>query len=139
MAEHPEPIWLNEEHTRIDWDWMYAVGKMLLHDNFQRKPEFDYEIQVFRLGDIALLAIPGEPFVEAQLEIKLRSPTYPTYVVHRSNAYVGYVPTKEAFPRGGYETWIANWSRLVPEVLEMIVEESVGLLREVFTEEGEAS
>jgi len=139
LEEHPEPIWLNEEHTRIHWDWMYAVGKMLLHRNYQRNPEFDYEIQVFRLGDIALIAMPGEPFVEGQLEIKLRSPAYPTYVVHHSNAYVGYVPTKDAMPRGGYETWTANWSRLVPEALDMIVEASVGLLEEVFAEGGEVS
>ena len=136
LEEHPDPIWLNEEHTRIHWDWMYAIGKLLLHRNYQRDPYFDYEIQVFRLGDIALLAIPGEPFVEGQLEIKLKSPTYPTYVVHHSNAYVGYVPTKDAFPRGGYETWAANWVRLVPEALDMIVENAVELLGQVFSDSG---
>ena len=154
LADHPDPIWLNEEHTRIHWDWMYAVGTMALHRNIQRSPHFDYEIQVFRVGDIALVAMPGEPFVEGQLAIKLRSPTYPTYVVHHSNAYVGYVPTKQAFDRAGaqsiqhrvadqagglapghtgsYETRTANWSKLVPEALDMIVENSVQLLCEVF-------
>ncbi|MHB0856097.1 MAG: hypothetical protein ACYC5M_00835 [Anaerolineae bacterium] len=138
LEEHPVPIWLDEAHTRIDWDWMYAVATLDLYEHTCLNPLFDYEVQVIRIGDIALVAVPGEPFVEGQLEIKLKSPTYPTYVVHHCHSYVGYVPTREAFARGGYETWTANWSRLAPEALEMIVAAALETLHQVFAA-GEAS
>ena len=101
---------------------MYAMTRLNLHAHQQRVPEFDYEFEVLRIGDIALVAVPGEPFVEGQLAIKLRSPTYPTYVVHHCHSYVGYVPTKEAFARGGYETRTGSGSKLIPEALDMIVD-----------------
>ena len=35
--------------------------------------ELETEVQVLRIGDVALLALPGEPFVELGLELKRRS------------------------------------------------------------------
>jgi hypothetical protein len=95
-------------------------------------PELDYEIQVFRIADAAFLALPGEPFVEGGLRIKIASPTYPTCVVHCTNQYVGYIPTKDAFDRGGHEVNTTTWSKLVPEALDMIVDASTVLLRGLF-------
>jgi len=132
LNKHPEPLWIDDARTRVDWDWVYAVSLLDLYEQRQRNPEFDYEIQVFRVGDIAFVGLMGEPFVEGQLAIKLQSPTYPTYVVHNCNGSAGYIPTKHAFQRGGYETRTSNWSNLAPEALDVIVNESVKLLREVF-------
>jgi neutral ceramidase len=101
-------------------------------DRRAENPNFEYEIQAFRVGDIALLALIGEPFVEGQLDIKLRSPVRHTYIAHMSNGYVGYIPNKHAFKGGGYETWTSAWSKLVPEALEMICDASVELLEDVF-------
>lgn len=134
LAKHPEPIWKDEEHTAADWKWMYALSYIDLYELRQREPEYDYEVQVFRVGDTAFVALTGEPFVEAQLRIKLESPTYPTYVAHMSNGYVGYIPTKEALKRGGYETRTAYWSKLAPEALDMITDVAVKLLEEVSNE-----
>lgn len=133
VAENPEPMWSNKEKTAVSWEWVYAVANLDLYEEQQETPEFEYEIQVFRLGDVALVAVPGEPFVEGQLRIKLESPVRYTYLAHMSNMYAGYVPTKEAVNRGGtFETRISRWSKLVPEALDMIVEEAVGMLKEVF-------
>jgi len=74
----------------------------------------------------------GEPFVEAQLRIKLESPAPYTFVAHFCNGYVGYVPTLDAFSRGGYETRTANWSKLQPEALETIVNSAIELLEKLF-------
>ena len=131
-AAHPEPMWLDETHTRVDWDWVYAVAYLDLYERRLREPTFDYEIQVFRLGDIAIVGLPGELFVEAQLEIKIKSPAHPTYVAHNCNSWPGYIPTKRAFEGGGYETQTANWSMLVPGALEMITEATIGVLEELF-------
>ena len=45
---------------------------------------------------------------------------------------MGYVPTRHAFERGGYETWPAKTSKPVPEVGEMIVDATRKLLQEIF-------
>ena len=130
--EHPGPMWSDAEHTAIAWDWVYAVATLDLYEQQQRQPWAEYEVQVLRIGEIAVVALGGEPFVEAQLEIKQQSPVRFTYFAHMSNGFVGYIPTREAFRRGGYETRTANWSMLAPESLEIIAAESVKLLKDVF-------
>lgn len=132
LKENPTPIWRKDDPSCCEWSWIYAIGRVYLEERRAENPNFEYEIQAFRIGDIALLALIGEPFVEAQLNIKMRSPVRHTYVAHMSNGYVGYIPTKQAFKGGGYETWTCAWSKLVPEALEMICDASVELLEEVF-------
>ena len=132
LERHPEPMWRDEEHTAVEWDWVYAVAYLDLYESRQREPEFEYEIQVFRVGNTAIVGLGGEPFVEGQLRIKLESPAYPTYVAHMCNGFVGYVPTGYAFDGGGYETDTANWSKLAPEALDDIADETVDLIGKVF-------
>ena len=131
LAQHPDPMWLDEEHRSVVLDWQYAHAQLDLDQQRQKTPYFDYEIQVFRLGDAAIVGLPGEPFVEGGLRIKLDSPTFPTYIAHNTS-FAGYIPTEQAFQRGGYEIRTANWSKLAPEALDMIVAEAGTLLREVF-------
>jgi hypothetical protein len=134
LAEHPEPVWKEGlEGIAADWDWVYAVGRLDLDRRVRQDPNFEYEIQAFRIGDFALVAVMGEVFVEGQLRMKMESPAARTFVAHMSHGYVGYVPTPHALERGGYETWTANWSKLVPEALDMIVDNSVDLLNELFS------
>ena len=134
LKEHPDPIWRKDMANAIEWDWVYAVTLLDLQKLRQRRPQFDYEIQVLRVGDTALVGLPGEPFVEGQLRIKLESPAKRTYIAHMCNSFAGYIPTKEALARGGYETRTAHWSKLAPDALDTIVNESVSLLKEVFPE-----
>jgi hypothetical protein len=99
----------------------------------QRSPVFEYEVQVLRIGDTAFVGLLGEPFVECGLRIKLASPTYPTYIVHCTTTYVGYIPIREAFDRGGHEVNTRYWAKLVPEAIDLIVEGATGVLRDVFS------
>lgn len=55
------------------------------------------EIQAIRVGDVGLVGIPAEYFVELQLDIKARSPFPRTFVAELANGWVGYVPTQRAF------------------------------------------
>lgn len=135
LREHPEPIWKKGlEKNAAEWDWVYAATRLDLLEHCKRNPEFDYSIQVFRLGKVALVAVPGEPFVEEQLRIKLESPAAYTWMAHMSNAYVGYIPTAPAFQRGGYETRTGAGSKLIPEALttigDAVLEEIQSLFRE---------
>ncbi len=132
LREHPQPMWRKDEPDCCEWDWIYAVGRVDLADRAAKQPYYDYEIQAFKLGQTAIVAMPGEPFVEAQLKMKLNSPVRHTYIAHMSNGYVGYIPTKNAFNGGGYETWNAGWSQLVHEALDMIADRTVQLLNELY-------
>ena len=62
------------------------------------------DVQAFCLSDsVALVALPGELFIELGLAIKQRSPFPTTLVVELSNDYPGYIPTKRGFVEGSYE------------------------------------
>jgi len=72
----------------------------------------EVQLQVIRVGDLAIAAIPCEVFAEIGLAIKKRSPFKPTCVVSLANGYNGYLPTPEQHALGGYETWRARSSYL---------------------------
>ena len=132
LEEHPDPLWTDDTHTRFEWDWHFAASLVDLEHTLASQDEFEYEIQALRLGDLAIVVLPGEPFVEVQLEIKQRSPAKRTFMAHMSNRYVGYIPTPEAIGRGGYETRASSSSKLAPEALQMIADKSVELLQGLY-------
>ncbi len=128
LDEHPEPWWRDETKTSVDWDWVYAVNVLDMVDDWQRTQVFPYEIQTFRLGALNLVGLMGEPFVEAQLDIKQAAPTPHTFVAHFCNGYAGYVPTRRAFQGGGYETRTGCGSHLTPDALEQITATAIEML-----------
>ncbi len=85
------------------------------------------EIQVFRLGTLAIAAIQGELFNEIGLEIKERSPFSQTLTVSYNGDWIGYVPTALAYEEGGYE--VAEASRVAPRAAATIVNETLRLLQ----------
>ncbi|HUW62109.1 MAG TPA: neutral/alkaline non-lysosomal ceramidase N-terminal domain-containing protein [Candidatus Bathyarchaeia archaeon] len=73
-------------------------GETWSHDNQTAK----VPLQVMRIGEIGLVALPAEIFVAIGLEIKRWAPT-PTFVVELANGRVtGYVPTTDQAERGAY-------------------------------------
>ena len=84
--------------------------------------------------DEVVAALPGEPFAEGQLDIKLRSPAPLTIVGHMANKYVGYIPTAPACAAGGLEAHPMHvyWSKLEPTALQKIADKSVELLNELY-------
>jgi neutral ceramidase len=62
-----------------------------------------FEVQVFRLGEAALIAMSGEVFMAYSDNLRARSPFPHTLALGYSNGCVGYVPTAAAYPEGGYE------------------------------------
>ena len=65
-------------------------------------------LQTFRVGDLAICAIPFEVFVEIGLEIKAKSPFAQTFTISHANGSYGYLPTPEQHKLGGYETWLGT-------------------------------
>lgn len=90
------------------------------------------EVQVFGLGkDLAIVGLPGELFVELGLEVKKRSPFKNTVFIELTHSHIAYVPTKEAFRQGSYET--IN-SRLQPGGGEALAEAALNMLNQLYTE-----
>jgi hypothetical protein len=132
LKEHPQPLWQKDASKGVDPQWFQAASVMSVELARKRSPNHSYEIQAFRVGDAAFVGLPGEPFVEGQLAIKIGSPAYPTYVAHAISHYTGYIPVKSAFPHGGHEVDFSYWAKLAPEALDQIVDAAVGMIREMF-------
>jgi len=132
LAKHPEPRWT--EGGYLDSEWFRATSIMSVEYHRKRHPYLRYEIQVFRIGDVALVGWPGEPFVEGQLALKIASPAAETFVAHCTTQYVGYIPVSHAFPRGGHEVGLCYWAKLAPEALETILAETTAMLRAMFAD-----
>jgi len=97
-----------------------------------RERPYSVEIQVQRIGDVAIVGLPGEFFVEFGLAIKDRSPARLTLVVGLANGSIGYVPTVEAFAQGGYEPTAWRYSKLSPEAGAICTESAIRQLEAVF-------
>jgi hypothetical protein len=89
------------------------------------------QIQALRLGDgLAVLALPGEFFVETAASIREASGICDLLVACYANDYIGYVIPPHAYDEGGYESGITFCG---PEAESIIVDASVELLREVMS------
>ena len=87
------------------------------------------EVQVVRIGNVFFAGIPAEYFVEFALRIKEEVHPGRALVVGGANGMVGYVPTKDAFSRGGYETTFIASSRMAPEAGDMLADTAIALIR----------
>ncbi len=90
-------------------------------------PTASAEVQCLRLGDLGIVGLPGEIFVEIGLEIKRRSPLPYTIVVELANDWHGYIPTKKAMSEGGYETSFRS-ARYEPDTADRLIQASLRLL-----------
>lgn len=62
------------------------------------------EVQVIAFSEeLAVVALPGEIFVELGLALKKASPFKHTLIAELANGSIGYIPNREAFPQGNYE------------------------------------
>ena len=110
---------------------IYARETVLL----SRYPEkVKLVLQALRIGDLALVSIPCEVFVEIGLELAKSSPFRPTCVIQLANGYNGYLPTVKQHELGGYETWRARSSYLEVEAAPRIVKSLTGMLEELHQE-----
>lgn len=86
------------------------------------------QFQAIRIGSVALLSVPGEPFTEINQEIVGQSPFEATLFCGLSNGYIGYIPTRRAFEEGGYEVGVSPFS---PGAAEIVVKEGLQMLNDL--------
>lgn len=89
-------------------------------------------LNVVRIGDTVICTNPAELFVEFGLEIRRRSPARVTFISELTDGYCGYVCTKKAYSRGGYETWPAPTSKLAHNAGPQFVAATRQLLAKAF-------
>lgn len=85
------------------------------------------ELQGLQIGDHLLIGVPGELFAALGLAIKEAAFPWRVIVVGLANGMVGYLPTRDAFRRGGYETTLSTVSKLAPEAGERLVTAARGV------------
>ena len=125
----------------------YRSGRVIYHDFARRLashhwgsapvPSYTGETQALRIGPLAIVALPGEFFSAYGLRIKASSPAPATLVAGWANDNLGYFPTSEAFPIGGYEMdlaaryygYPAPWA---PEAGAVVTTRAIELVRRVF-------
>ena len=106
-------------------DWardMLSLVRVGVKDQHQ-----SFEVQVLRLGDLMLLGLEGEIFVRYQLDLEQRVVGRRLILCGFANGCIGYVPTADEYPRGGYEV---DSAYKVYSSIQMIAPESEALVRQ---------
>lgn len=103
------------------------------------------DLQVIRMGDVAVYAVPGEPFLLTGEELMARSRAAFPLVVSVANGDAGYFPTPEMFAQypsitssddigafGFYEVWFGQGMhrpKFKPNVIAFLVDKLLSLDR----------
>ncbi len=108
-----------------------------------KEPVLEIPIQAIRIGDIVIVAVPGETFSLLGMQVKQRSPLPNTLFLGYSNGCLCYIPTRDAFPKEG---WSIHARYAVPDLIfqaylvpvalrphcgELVVEKSLDLLQQL--------
>ncbi|MGI5923499.1 MAG: hypothetical protein ACOX9E_06105 [Lentisphaeria bacterium] len=99
-----------------------------LAERLRAMPYQPLQLQGIRVGELCMVGIPAEIFTEYGLQIKELAWPQNTIVISHANGMVGYVPTREAFKRGGYETTLGT-SRLAPRAGDIIAKEAAEIVK----------
>jgi hypothetical protein len=112
VPEHPElQFSLETRHfkPRYDIDAMLAAVKPMLkpavYEHYRSLLTTPLDCPVTSLlinRQIALIGLPGEPFVEFGIDFRDRSPASFNLFAGYANGYFGYFPTIRAASQGGY-------------------------------------
>jgi hypothetical protein len=96
------------------------------------QPVVTTEVQVIRASELAFVSAPGELFVELGLAMKQQARARCLFVCGFANDNIGYIPTRGAYPQGGYEIteaykYYGYPAALAPEAGELLVKTACAL------------
>lgn len=89
---------------------------------------FDLPITACKLGDVALVTIPGEGFTDIGVSLKKTEGFEMVIPVGLANGCEGYFPMQDSYDEGGYE---ARSSRFKAGVAERIIKEGQTIIKEL--------
>lgn len=114
-------------HHPLETNYAYHLNRM----NSFWPDQVDISLSVFRIGDLAVAAIPFEVFVETGLSIKEKSPFSSTFTLGLANGSFGYLPTERQHNLKGYETWKGLSNRVEKTAATKIEAEVLSLLSQL--------
>ena len=95
----------------------------------KKGPTYEMDISAFSFGDVGGIVVPYEMFDASGMAIKEGSPFAKTLIAGYSYpGYQGYMPTEDAWTRGGYEVETSNYG---PGNAEKLVDAYLGMLNEL--------
>lgn len=92
------------------------------------KPTVKMDQMVIRVGDAAIVSLPGEVFTDLSRDIKRGSPFKKTMTVGLALDSGGYLPPESEFLEGHYAVLGSSWS---PKTGEVFVKKTIGLIHRV--------
>ena len=117
---------VREKYLSQGFDSPYQAKAII---NRSTKDEtFPFDIEAISIGDVAFTVAPYEMFDTTGMNIKENSPYKMTVLLGYANGAFGYIPTKEAFANGGYETHNCYYVSGTAEELEGLY---LGMLNEL--------
>lgn len=124
-----------EERRSGDQPAQVAAGTVVdLAERIDRMSDgFTAPVQAIRIGDIAVVGLPGEPFTTLGVTIKATSPARMTFVVGYAGDYAGYLAPRHAWADGGYEVKEGPWSLVSGAGAETLTATAVRMLDELWS------
>ncbi len=124
--EPDESMWRNPSYVNLLYsDEEYELAKLGVRN-------VEASVNIVELGNMLIVTIPGEPFVESEFKIKKHASSLGfsrALVVGYVDDYVGYIPVRDAFRVGAYEARLARWSIVDEDAEEILVEGVLNGLR----------
>jgi hypothetical protein len=90
--------------------WAQTLVKAIKDGN----PTREFEVQAFRIGDIAIVGMNTETFFETGFEIQSKSPFEHTFVLGYTNGLIMYLPRAQDYPEGG---WRIDGKYALPDLM----------------------
>lgn len=92
---------------------------------YANQTQTQWVMHAVKIGDIALMGVPGEPFSSIGLAIAIQSPFAHTLFSGYTNGGFGYVPDRAGYADGGYEIEATPFAEgagelLAAEVLQLL-------------------
>ncbi len=96
--------------------------------------EWAYQQTYIAIGPVVFVPYPAEIFCQIALDQQKMSPFTYTLCLSNANGYVGYLPTEDQIPYGGYEieSFYSRFYQLEDCADKQIVQENQRLLEELF-------
>lgn len=97
---------------------VFRIAALHTQSLFQRIP-----VTVIGIGEIVFVGFGGEPFTQYATEARAAAPELFVICTCITNGNSGYLPTKEAFEEGGYESRKTEFTIGLSDALHQAVEE----------------
>ena len=119
-----------------------ALSAILLLDHEAKmaannQTEEDVPVQVSLVGDVFIVALPGEPYHQFGMAIKQGCPTGKCVISTLSHGMFGYIPVPELLTTSIYPAALCAGSRFVGDTGERIVNKTLQLMNELLRKDEE--